>query len=209
MSILLQQTQFLFHIWWDPSLLLPKPQAPSLVKTRSYPKIHSPNKKVLRLLLTAISLKHANQNTTFFYLAHLTSQSTLFSEVKGGVLLEKRVEFKSNGYWRLRASLNMQQIGILRSQRQVWQILYKVVRRERQRMRRLDGITDSVNMSLSRLRETVKDRQVCCSPLGPQEPDSTQRPNNKETGMVHMVQGHLQVVCMFKPERRACLPPSS
>ena len=32
-------------------------------------------------------------------------------------------------------------------------------RRGRQRMRRLDGITDSVDMSLSKLRETVRDRQ--------------------------------------------------
>ena len=32
-------------------------------------------------------------------------------------------------------------------------------RRGRQRMRRLDGITDSMNMSLSELQEIVKDRK--------------------------------------------------
>ena len=32
-------------------------------------------------------------------------------------------------------------------------------RKGQQRMRRLDGITDSVNMSLSKLQETVRDRK--------------------------------------------------
>ena len=48
-------------------------------------------------------------------------------------------------------------------------------RRGQQRMRWLDGITDVMDMSLSRLRELVMDRDVCCSPWGCKELDTTER----------------------------------
>ena len=41
-------------------------------------------------------------------------------------------------------------------------------------MRGLDDITDSMNMSLSELRELVMDREACCSPRGRKESDTTE-----------------------------------
>ena len=49
-------------------------------------------------------------------------------------------------------------------------------RRVRQRKRWLDGIIDSVDMSLSKLQEIVKDREAleCCYSWGCKESDTTE-----------------------------------
>ena len=52
-------------------------------------------------------------------------------------------------------------------------------RREQQRMRWLDGIIESMDMSLSKLQEILKEREMAfCSPWGHKLSDRTDQLNN-------------------------------
>ena len=57
-------------------------------------------------------------------------------------------------------------------------------RRGQERMRWLDGITDSMDWHLSKLQEIVKDKGslACCSPRGLKESDVIEQLNNNITG---------------------------
>ena len=90
-----------------------------------------------------------------------------------GLMLELKLQYFGHLMWRAGSLEKTLMLGKIEGRR----------RREWQRMRWLDGIKDSVDMSLSKLGEMVKDRKAwhaVCSPWGRKKSDMTEQLNNSK-----------------------------
>ena len=85
-----------------------------------------------------------------------------------GLMLKLELQYFGHRMWRANSLENTLMLKKIEGRR----------RRRQQKLRRLDGITDSMDMTLSKFWETVKGSLPCCSPWSYKESDMAEWLNN-------------------------------